>query len=168
MTARYTVEQMIERIGSEIGVSDWMTVEQEVIDDFGRSTKDLDWMHIDPVRASREGPYGGTIAFGFWSLSMLTYFSHQIGMWPKDVAYGLNYGLEKVRWLNPVRVGCRIRQRCTLTDLERRDDGYVSIRTTNVLEIEGEERPALIADWLGLFVQENSDSGFRSQEKDRE
>lgn len=167
MTARYTVEEMSTLIGSDLGVSDWLTVEQKMIDDFGRSTKDMDWLHVDPLRADREGPYGGTIAFGFWSLSMLTYFSHQIGMWPTDVAYGLNYGLEKVRWLHPVRVGSRIRQRCTLKSLEEREDGSVLIRTSNVLEIEGEERPAMVADWLGLFVRESGGPGPRSPEKDR-
>src|SRR3546814_18169618 len=89
----------------------------------------MDWMHIDPERASRDGPYGGTIAFGFWTLSMMTHFSHEIGMWPADVAYELNYGLERVRWITPVRVGARIRMRRKMQDIEDRggDRGVKSV-----------------------------------------
>jgi len=148
-----SIEEMLERIGTELGVTDWLEVDQSLLDGFGHSTKDLDWMHMDPERAAAEGPYGGTIAFGFWTLSMLTYFSHQVGMWPRNVQYGLNYGLERVRWLHPVRVGSRVRMRCTLLSLEERGDERFLIRTQNVVEIEGTSRPALIAEWLGLFVR---------------
>lgn len=153
-----TFEDMRSRIGAELGVSDWLLVEQTLIDGFGRATKDMDWLHVDTERARAEGPYGGTIAFGFWTLSMLTHFSHQIGMWPKDVAYGLNYGLEHVRWLHPVKVGSRIRMRCTLLDLEDRGNGRFLIRTRNEVEIEGVSRPALVAEWLGMFVREPQSS----------
>lgn len=152
MAARYTVEDLRARIGSELGVSDWLAVEQAAIDEFGRATRDMDELHVDPAWAARETPYGGTIAFGFWTLSMLTHFSHEIGMWPVDVAYALNYGLERVRWINPVPVGARIRMRCTLAELSDRGDGQLLIRTHNLIEIEGEERPALTAEWLGLFI----------------
>lgn len=148
-----TIEDLHRRIGFEIGTSNWMEVDQELIDSFAHSTKDMDWMHIDPDRAARDGPYGGTIAFGFWTLSMLTHFSHEIGMWPADVAYGLNYGIERVRWITPVRVGARIRMQCKLLDIEDRGDERFLIRTDNTLEIEGEERPALVAEWLGMFVR---------------
>lgn len=153
---RYTVDEMLGRVGAELGVSDWLTVDQGLIDGFGRSTLDMEWLHVDPERATQEGPYGGPIAFGFWTLSMLTHFSHEIGMWPTDVAYGLNYGLDRVRWLNPVPVGARIRMRCTLSDFEARGDGRFLIRTTNVVEM-ADLRPALIAEWLGLFVQAGLD-----------
>jgi acyl dehydratase len=148
----YTCEEMRLRIGEELGVSDWLTVSQPMIDQFSESTLDPDWIHVDPGRAARETPFGGAIAFGFWTLSMLTHFSHEIGMWPKDVEYALNYGLDRVRWLNPVPVGARIRNRCVLLALEDRGDDRVLIRTSNSIEIEGQERPALVADWLGLFV----------------
>src|SRR5690606_29291680 len=124
-----TFEQMQTQIGAVLGVSDWMLVEQSLIDGFARATKDMDWLHVDTERARAEGPYGGTIAFGFWTLSMLTHFSHQIGMWPKDVSYGLNYGLDRVRWLHPVKVGSRIRMRCHLLDLAERGDERFLIRT---------------------------------------
>jgi acyl dehydratase len=154
MAARYTVEELRARLGQELGTSQWLKVEQELIDEFARSTKDLDQLHVNPAWAARETPYGGTIAFGFWTLSMLTHFSHEIGMWPVDVDYALNYGLERVRWVHPVKVGARIRMRCTLEDLTERGEGGLLIRTSNLIEIEGETRPALTAEWLGLFIRD--------------
>lgn len=162
MAARYTVEELRARLGLELGISEWFTVEQKLIDEFARSTKDLDQLHVNPAWAARETPYGGTIAFGFWTLSMLTNFSHEIGMWPVDVDYALNYGLERVRWVHPVKVGSRIRMRCTLEDLTDRGDGGLLIRTSNLIEIEGEARPALTAEWLGLFIRDE-ESGIAPQ-----
>lgn len=156
--AAYTVQDMRTRVGSELGVSGWLKVEQPMIDEFARSTKDPDRLHVNPAWAARETPYGGTIAFGFWTLSMLTHFSHEIGMWPVDVAYALNYGLDRVRWIHPVKVGSRIRMRCTLAELSERDGGRLLIRTSNLIEIEGESRPALSAEWLGLFIPEGGAS----------
>lgn len=147
---RYLMSDMPGLIGQELGVSDWLEVTQDLVSGFGASTLDLDWMHIDPERAARESPFGGTIAFGFWTLSMLTHFSHNLGMWPHDTAFGLNYGLDRVRWINPVKIGARIRMRCTLHGFEPRDDGGYLIRTNNVVELE-DERPALVAEWLGVF-----------------
>lgn len=152
MGATYTMEEMRARIGSELGHSDWLKVEQTMIDEFARSTKDLDELHVDPSWAARETPYGGTIAFGFWTLSMLTHFSHEVGIWPVDASYALNYGLDRVRWVHPVKVGSRIRMRSTLADVTDRGNGRLLVRTSNVIEIEGEERPALTAEWLGLFI----------------
>jgi len=152
MRARHTLQDLRDLVGAELGVSGWLRVEQSVIDEFARSTKDLDDLHVNPDWAARETPYGGTIAFGFWTLSMLTHFSHEVGMWPTDVAYALNYGLDRVRWIHPVKVGGRIRMRCSVAELTQRGDGRVLIRTHILIEIEGESRPALTADWLGLFV----------------
>ncbi len=83
---------------------------------------------------------------------MLTHFSHQIGMWPSDVEYALNYGLERVRWVAPVPIGSRIRNRCRLVSFEEREASKFMIRTSNTIELEGSERPALVAEWLGLFL----------------
>ncbi len=156
-TSTRTLEDLYALVGSEIGVTEWIPVEQDAIDQFSTSTRDLDWMHIDPERAKREGPYGGTIAFGFWTLSMLTYCSHHVGMWPKDVAYALNYGLDRVRWINPVPVGTRIRMRCRLLSLEERPDLQLLVRTLNTMEIEGGTRPAMTAEWIGLFIRKRPD-----------
>lgn len=159
MAAKYTVREMRDRIGTTLGVSQWLKVEQSMIDDFAHATRDFDWLHINPTWAAGETPYGGTIAFGFWTLSMLTHFSHEVGMWPVDMEYALNYGLDRVRWIHPVKVGARIRMRCTLAELTGRDDQRVLIRTTNLIEIEGEARPAMSAVWLGLFVPRKSHRG---------
>lgn len=150
--------QMAAKIGEELGVSDWLLVTQQLIDRFSDSTLDPDWIHIDPQRAARDTPFGGTIAFGFWTLSMLTHFSHQIGMWPSDVEYALNYGLERVRWVTPVPIGSRIRNRCRLVSFEGRGASKFMIRTSNTIELEGSERPALVAEWLGLFLTVAGDS----------
>lgn len=155
MAATHTLEELRARVGTELGVSQWFRVDQSLIDEFGHSTKDLDELHVNPEWAARETPYGGTIAFGFWTLSMLTHFSHEIGMWPTDVAYALNYGLDRVRWIQPVKVGSRIRMRCSIADLADRGDDRVLIRTHILIEIEDEPRPALTAEWLGLFVLGN-------------
>src|SRR3546814_1711672 len=97
MAARYTVEQLRARVGQELGVSEWLQVEQHLIDGFGRATRDPDPLHMDPEWAARKTHCGGTIAFGFWTLSMLTCFSHEIPMWPVDVDYALNSGLDRIQ-----------------------------------------------------------------------
>ena len=146
----YFMSDMPDLVGRELGVSDWLEVTQDLVNGFGASTLDLDWMHIDPERAARESPFSGPIAFGFWTLSMLTYFSHNVGMWPRDAVFGLNYGLDRVRWINPVKIGARIRMRCTLRGFDPREDGGYLIRTSNIVELE-DGRPALAAEWLGVF-----------------
>ncbi|MCG8507103.1 MAG: dehydratase, partial [Sphingomonadales bacterium] len=103
----YTFDTIQDFIGKELGVSDWLPVEQQVMNRFAEDTRDPDWMHIDPVRARRDGPFGSTVAFGFWTLSMLTYFSYQLKLHPEDAAYAVNYGLDRVRWIAPVPVGSR-------------------------------------------------------------
>lgn len=150
MMSQYFMSDMPDLVGRELGVTDWLEVRQDLVNGFGVSTLDLDWMHIDPERAARESPFSGPIAFGFWTLSMLTYFSHNLGMWPGDAAIGLNYGLDRVRWINPVKIGARIRMRCTLRAFELREDGGYLIRTSNIVELE-DGRPALAAEWLGVF-----------------
>src|SRR4029079_15098795 len=108
--------------GGEARVSDWFIVEQSLIDKFGEATCDSDWMHTDPERARREGPFGGTIAFGFRTVSMMTYFARQtMGRdYPEGALYGLNYGFDRVRLMSPVPVGSRIRNRAKLIDIEER------------------------------------------------
>jgi acyl dehydratase len=154
---KFTCEQMKQQVGRELGVSSWLEVSQDMITKFGESTLDLDWIHLDPERAARHTPFGGTIAFGFWTLSMLTHFSHEIGMWPIDADYALNYGLERVRWIAPVPMGSRIRNRCHLLSFEPRREEQFMVRTSNTIEVEGSERPALVAEWLGMFVKSGGD-----------
>lgn len=147
------VDSIREYYGEEPRVSQWITVEQSAIDQFGISTRDQDWLHTDPDRARRESPFGGTIAMGFWSVSLLTYFSRQtLGSdYPDGVRYALNYGLDKVRWTTPIPVGARIRNHMTLTNIEDRGNGRLMVTTSHRIEIDGVEKPAMIAEWRTLM-----------------
>jgi acyl dehydratase len=151
---RYTVEDVREAYDATPRLSDWLTVDQERIDEFGRATLDSDWMHVDPERAKREGPYGGTVAFGFWTLSMLTYLTRQAGGrdYPEGALYGLNYGFDRVRLIAPVPVGARIRNRARVVEIADRGAGRFLVKTENTIEVEGSEKPALVADWLVMLV----------------
>lgn len=134
--------------------SDWMEVTQELVDMFGQSTFDTEWIHSDPVRASREGPYGNTVAHGFWTLSMLTHLAQNATgtAYPPGAQFGLNYGLDRVRFPAPVPVGSRIRLNYKLVDIEPRGGGRYLVKTENVIEVQGQPKPALIADWLFMLV----------------
>lgn len=147
--------------GEEPLVSHWLEVTQELTNQFAEATLDPDWMHIDPERARREGPYDVTIAFGFWTISMLTYFMRQSTGYdyPPGVTHGFNYGFDRVRLLAPVRIGCRVRNHCEIVDVRGKGDGRFVIRTTNRVEIEGQDRPAMVAEWLFMLVYQDPDSG---------
>jgi acyl dehydratase len=147
-------ERVWEFYGREPRVSGWLDVEQSTIDRFAEATHDPDWMHVDPERARRDGPFEGTIAFGFWTLSMLTYLTRSTlgGDYPPGVRYGFNYGLDRVRLMAPVPVGSRIRNHFRILDIEDRGDGRLLVRSENRIEVEGEEKPAMIAVWLGMLV----------------
>jgi acyl dehydratase len=120
--------------GSEMGVSEWLTVTQDDIDLFARATHDQDPMHVDPDWCREAGPFPTTVAFGFLSLSLITHFSHQARAWPEG-AYALNYGLDRVRFVAPVPVGSRIRGRFTFRAAEPRLDGSLLTRTDVTVEI---------------------------------
>ncbi|MCA9099757.1 MAG: MaoC family dehydratase [Planctomycetales bacterium] len=137
--------------------SDWFTVTQELINQFGEATCDSDWFHTDPQRARCESPYGGTIAFGFWTLSMLTHLSRQLGGadYPPGALFGINYGFDRVRFPGPVLVGSRIRLHTSLGRITPRDPGEFLVSTANTIEVEYQDKPALIADWLFLLVFRN-------------
>ena len=154
-TAPDDLEQRLwDYYGREGRTSGWVEVEQETIDRFAEATRDPDWMHVDPDRARRDGPFDGTIAFGFWTLSMLTYLTRSTlgGEYPPGVRYGFNYGLDRVRLMAPVPVGGRIRDHFRVLDIEDRGEGRFLVRTENRIEIEGEEKPAMVAVWLGMLV----------------
>lgn len=143
-------EEMQQHIGQEIAVTDWLPITQERVTHFAQVTDDPDWMHIDEVRAAA-GPVGQTIAQGFLTLSLLIYFSHQANYLPADIAHAFNYGLDRVRWITPVKVGASIRNRVVLSALQAREGGRYLITTTNTVEVAGETRPAMVARWLGLL-----------------
>lgn len=141
-----------QNIGKEVGVSNWITVDQPMIDQFAETTQDTQWIHINPERAASETPFGGTIAHGFLTLSLASRFAYDcFAMLPGQVM-GINYGMNKMRFLMPVRAGSRLRGRFTLKEVKARS--ATDLLRTNILtiEIEGEETPAVVAEWLGLAV----------------
>jgi acyl dehydratase len=141
------------RIGTEIGVSSWIDVTQERIDQFAEATEDRQFIHVDPDMAAKT-PFGGTIAHGFLSLSLLSRMAAEASLLPVGLMMAVNYGLDRVRFLAPVRSGSRVRGRFTLDSVEQKAPGQWLMRHTVTVEIEGLEKPALTAQWLGLmFVQ---------------
>ena len=142
-------------IGTEVGVSNWITVDQDMIDQFAKTTHDLQWIHIDPERAARETPFGGTIAHGFLTLSLASRFAYDcFNMMPGQMM-GINYGMNKLRFLKPVVAGARLRGRFTLQKVTAKGPTNMLRENLLTIEIEGEETPALIAEWLGLAVFED-------------
>jgi acyl dehydratase len=139
-------------VGREIGVSSWITVDQSMIDRFADCTGDRQWIHVDRERAAREAPNGTTIAHGFLTLSLLPIMSYELGGIPEGIHATLNYGLDRLRFLAPVKPGARVRLRSTLTGFDEKEPGRFLMRRSNTIEIEGEDRPALIADTLTLLL----------------
>jgi acyl dehydratase len=145
----HTPEELKGRIGQEIGLSEWLLVDQDMINRFADLTHDHQFIHVDPVAAART-PLGGTIAHGFLILSLLPKLGESSQLTLAGATMGMNYGFEKVRMTGPVRAGKRIRGRFVLKDLvERAPQQWLSTLAVTV-EIEGEPRPAIVAEWLGL------------------
>ncbi len=141
-----------DHVGQEVGITDWLTIEQERIDQFARATDDHQYIHVDAARAAQT-PFGGTIAHGFLTLSLLSALSSRGGgLKLENTVMGINYGLDRVRFVNPVRSGQRIRARFNLRSAEEKTPGRYLMRYAVTVEIEGEEKPALVADWLGMTV----------------
>src|ERR1700739_2922440 len=141
-----------KHVGEEMGVSSWITLDHRRIAEFAHCTGDHQWIHVDTERAARESPFGGTIAHGFLTLSLIAPTAFEVmlaRMAPKSV---VNYGLEKVRFVAPVRSGKRVRNRIKIAAVEPRGGGRYLVTTENTIEIEGESRPALIASALAMFM----------------
>ena len=147
-----TMSNLKDRLGSELGVSDWMLVDQERINEFAECTGDRQWIHVDVERAKRESPFGGPVAHGYFTLSLIGPLSLDVGVVPSDAAAGFNYGLDKVRFLAPVPAGGRVRLRVVLDNVEEKNDGQLLVKTKNTIEIENSDKPALIAEALALLV----------------
>ena len=147
-----TLAGLSERVGHELGLSDWATIDQPRIDTFASCTGDSQWIHVDVERAKRESPFRGPVAHGYLALAMVAPLSMEVGVIPKDAAAGLNYGIDKVRFLAPVPAGARVRLRVVLSGVESREGGQVVMKTLNTLEVEGSEKPALIAETLALLL----------------
>ncbi|HEY6662065.1 MAG TPA: MaoC family dehydratase, partial [Sphingomicrobium sp.] len=138
------------RIGTEVGVSDWLAIGQDRIDAFADATEDRQFIHVDP-EAAAQTPFGGTVAHGFLSLSMLSRMGAEAMLIPQGVKMAVNYGLDRVRFIAPVRSGQRIRGRFVLDSIEERSPGQLLVRHSVTVEIEGVDKPALTAQWLGLL-----------------
>ena len=149
----YSLRTVSDFVGKELGVSNWVQVEQPRIDQFAECTGDHQWIHVDPKRASAESPYGGTIAHGFLTLSMVATMAMEVGIVPADARAGLNYGMDKLRFMAPVKTGARVRCRVELISAEDKGGGNTLIKTRNTLEIEGEGKPALVAEMLAMLIQ---------------
>jgi acyl dehydratase len=150
----YTLAAIADFVGKELGVSGWITVDQQRIDDFAACTGDHQWIHVDVERARRESPFGTTIAHGYLTLSLLPVMQHQVGTLPDGVTAALNYGANRVRFMTPVKSGARIRDRIMLAGAEDKGGGRILTTTRHVVEIEGEEKPALVAYTLALLLGE--------------
>jgi acyl dehydratase len=145
-----SLDEIRARVGEEVGVSSWLSIGQERIGAFADATEDRQFIHVDPEAAAKT-PFGGTIAHGFLSLSMLSRMAAEATLIPENATMVVNYGLDRVRFLAPVRSGSRIRGRFVLDCIEEKAPRQLLLRHKVTVEIEGEEKPALVAEWLGLI-----------------
>ena len=151
MAKRLTLGILQEHVGKEIGLSDWMEITQERINAFAESTEDRQWIHVNPLKA-KFGPFRKTIAHGFLILSLLAHLSSKIELLQKGVKIMANVGMNRVRFINPVLVGSKIRNRTVLKDATKKSSGKILITVENTVEIEGAEKPALVAEVLALLI----------------
>ena len=150
--SQITIEALQAKTGEVLGVSQWRTVDQPRIDGFAELTEDPQWIHTDPERAARESPFGTTIAHGFLSLSLLSAMAMDVLPAIKGQAMGINYGFDKVRFMNPVREGSKVRGTFTLLEVKQRSESEWQLRHGVTVEIEDQDKPALIAEWLSLAI----------------
>jgi acyl dehydratase len=152
MQPQYSMATARQFVGRDLGASAWIPVDQDRIDAFAACTGDRQWIHLDVERARRESPFGAPIAHGYLTLSLVAAMVMQLGVIPPDAATGLNYGLDKVRFITPVKAGARVRTRASLRSAEAHSGGRVLLKLDCMLEIEGETKPALVAELLCLLI----------------
>jgi acyl dehydratase len=145
-----SLDHIRAQVGKEVGVSSWLLVGQDRIDAFAEATEDRQFIHNDPIAAAQT-PFGGTIAHGFLTLSLLSRMAADAMLAPEGLKMAVNYGLDRVRFLAPVHSGKRVRGRFNLDSVEEKAPGQWLLRHTVTVEIEGENKPALTAIWLGLI-----------------
>jgi len=139
-------------IGKELGVSDWLLIDQNRINRFADCTEDHQFIHVDEERALKETPFGGTIAHGFLSLSLLSKLSYEIAIELENVKMGINYGFEKIRFVQPVPSGSKIRARFFLNNAIERKPNQWMLNYEITIEIQGQNKPAVIAEWLTIQI----------------
>jgi acyl dehydratase len=147
---RLSLRKLKAMVGREVGLSDWFTVGQERVDAFAAATEDRQWIHVDPERAARS-PLGGTVAHGFLLLSLVPFFNFKNEVFTGRFRMAVNYGLDRVRFPHSVRTGSRVRNRAVLKKIEKRGFRKVLVTVENTLEIEGVDKPAMVADVLALI-----------------
>ena len=145
-----SLDEIRAKVGTDIGTSDWILVDQPRIQAFADATEDQQFIHVDPAAAAQT-PFGGTVAHGFLSLSLLSRMAADVMPVPGTLKMGVNYGLDRVRFIAPVRSGKRVRGQFTFDSIEEKGPGQLLIRHTVTVEIEGEPKPALTAIWLGMM-----------------
>nr|AIA14116.1 MaoC like domain protein [uncultured bacterium] len=145
-------EELKSLIGQEVGRSEWLEVTQSRINDFAETTEDRQWIHLDEERAKTDTPFGGTIAHGFLTLSLLSHFASEAVAVKGDFKMGINYGLNRVRFVSPVAVGSRVRGRFTLQSVEEVQGGLQLVWNVTV-EIDRAPKPALAAEWLVRYYE---------------
>tara|TARA_B100000530_G_scaffold56678_1_gene32302 strand:+ start:154 stop:609 length:456 start_codon:yes stop_codon:yes gene_type:complete len=143
-------EKLVDYVGQEIGSSDWFEVDQDRIDMFANATLDHQFIHIDSEKATPL--FGSTIAHGFLSLSLVPHLTSQAVLAPENLKMVFNYGLDKVRFINPVNVGSKVRTHSKCVSVDDKGDGRYLMKTEVTMEIEGVEKPAYIAETLSMFV----------------
>ena len=147
-----SVATLEDWIGKELGISPWVTVDQTRINEFAHCTGDHQWIHVDVERAKKESPFGGPVAHGYLTLALLAEMSAEIGIIPKDAVAAFNYGMDKVRFLATVKAGARVRNHATLASVTDQGGGRKLVKVVNTVEIEGETKPALMAETLAVLV----------------
>lgn len=150
-----TPEELRARVGQEVGVSRWFTVDQARIDAFAAVTEDHQFIHTDP-EAAKDSPFGGTIAHGFLTLSLLSAMAYDAQPRMAPMKMSVNYGFDRIRFLSPVPAGARIRGRFVLDKFDERVPGEITVTYGVTVEIEGQEKPALAATWLGRRYMETT------------
>lgn len=146
-----TLEELHARIGTQVGVSEWITIDQARIDAFADVTEDRQFIHVDP-NAAKETMFGGTVAHGFLSLSLLSRMAFDVMLVPDNLKMAVNYGFDRIRFLAPVPVGARVRGIFTLANVEEKSLGQLLVHHNVMVDIDVTEKPALTADWLSLLI----------------
>lgn len=153
MTGPISIEAARALIGREVGISEWHLISQERVNQFAETTGDFQFIHLDAERARQETPFGGTIAHGYLTLSLLSMLGAEAGtVRLQGTRMTINYGLDKVRFLNPVRTGSRIRARFVLLSIDEKNPGQFLIKQQATVEIQGQDKPAMIAESLSLAI----------------
>ena len=151
MPSMVPIQELLDAAGRDLGTSDWLEIDQERIDSFADVTDDHQFIHVDP-EAAAQTPFGSTIAHGFLTLSLVIPMFYELALYPENMLMGINYGLNNLRFLAPVKVGSRIRLRATIAEVAERSPGSFLVTHDVGVEIEGEEKPALVGQLLTLQV----------------